>query len=98
MDNNKQLASCSTSEICQAITILNSIRNNNTTPEQIITAAEMIKKEYGHITLGDLQQTILNGLMQKYAVNSPQYNDIPSLMFWLIEAKRERMRRNPTIW
>ena len=56
LDNSKQLTSCSINEVCQAITILNSVRNNNSTPEQLLTASAMIKNEYPNLTLGELQK------------------------------------------
>lgn len=70
--------------MCQAITILNSVRNNNSTPEQLLTASAMIQNEYPKLTLGTLQQVIIDGIMQKFNTSGqPQYNDVPSLMFWL---------------
>lgn len=44
----------------------------------------MIKNEYHNLTLGELQQIIIDGILQKYnTTKQPQYNDVPSLMFWL---------------
>jgi hypothetical protein len=88
LDNNKQLVSCSVNEVSQALTILSSIRVNNSTPEQVITASAMIIKEYPKLTLGELQQIIVDGIMQKFnRSEQPQYNDVPSLMFWLRKYK-----------
>lgn len=93
LDNNKQLASSSINEIAQALTILNSVRNNNSTPEQVLASSLLIQSEYGNLTLGVLQQIILDGIMQKFnRSNNPQYNDIPSLMFWLREYTLNNMK------
>jgi hypothetical protein len=84
LDSNKQLCSSTTNEVAQAVTLLNSIRNNNSTSDQIIVAASFIKNEYPKLTLGELQQIILDGIMQKFNnTEQPQYNDMPSLMYWL---------------
>ena len=66
---------------------------NNSTPEQIITASALIQKEYPKLTLGELQQIIIDGIMQKFNnTNQPQYNDVPSLMFWLRKNKLDKMQ------
>lgn len=93
MDNSKQLVSSSINEIAQAVTVLSSIRVNNSTPEQIITASALIQNEYPKLTLGELQQIIIDGIMQKFNnTNQPQYNDVPSLMFWLRKNKLDKMQ------
>lgn len=44
----------------------------------------MIQNEYPNLTLGELQKIIIDGIMQKFNKSEqPQYNDVPSLMFWL---------------
>lgn len=69
--------------------MLNSIRNNDSSPEQVITASALIQKEYPELTLGELQQIIVDGIMQKFNdTNQPQYNDIPTLMFWIKKRKK----------
>ena len=89
LDNNKPLLSSSVNEISNAISILSSIRNNNSTVTQVITASAIIQKEYPNLTLGELQKIILDGLLQKFNHSEqPQYNDIPSLMFWLRKYKK----------
>lgn len=91
MDNNKSLNTCQINEVAQVITTLSSIRNNNSTPEQILTASAIIKKEYPNLKLGELQEVIINGILQKYNNSEqPQYNDIPSLMFWLKKNKPQK--------
>jgi hypothetical protein len=90
------LNSCSINEVCQAITILNSVRNNNSTPEQLLTASAMIKNEYPNLTLGELQKIIIDGIMQKFNKSEqPQYNDVPSLMFWL---RRNSIENRQVFW
>lgn len=96
LDNSKQLVSCSISEIAQAVTVLSSIRVNNSTPDQILMASAMIQKEHPNLTLGILQQIILDGIMQKYNFSEqPQYNDMPSLMFWLKKYQRSKQINFP---
>jgi len=76
--------------------MLNSIRNNDSSPEQVLTASALIQKEYPKLTLGELQQIIVDGIMQKFNVSDqPQYNDIPSLMFWLKKYLRSKQRSYP---
>jgi len=96
LDNNKQLVSSSINEVAQALTILSSVRNNNSTPEQILTASTLIKNEYPKLTLGELQQIILDGIMQKFNnTEHTQYNDVPSLMLWLKISERKKSLNFP---
>lgn len=88
-----------------AMTILNSIRNNGSTPEQVLAAAAMIASEYKELTLGELKQIAIDGMLQKFnKTNQAQYNDIPNLLFWIkayIENKRidgYRPPQNPVIF
>ena len=93
LDSSKPLTSCSINEVCQAITILNSVRNNNSTPEQLLTASAMIQNEYPNLKLGELQKIIIDGIMQKFNNSGqPQYNDVPALMFWLRRHKIDKMQ------
>lgn len=51
----------------------------------------MIQNEYPELTLGELQKIIIDGIMQKFNVSEqPQYNDVPSLMFWLRRYKIDK--------
>ncbi len=93
MDNNNSLASSQITEIAQVLTTLSSVRTNNSTPEQILAASALIAKEYPKLTIGELQQIIIDGIMQKYnKSDQPQYNDIPSLLFWLRRYKIDNIK------
>jgi hypothetical protein len=53
-----------------------------------MAASALIAKEYPKLTIGQLQKIIIDGIMQKYnKSDQPQYNDIPSLLFWLRKYK-----------
>jgi hypothetical protein len=85
---NNSLATSKINEIAQVLTTLSSVRTNNSTPEQIMAASALIAKEYPKLTIGQLQKIIIDGIMQKYnKSDQPQYNDIPSLLFWLRKYK-----------
>ena len=93
LDNSKCLISCKETDIAKVITTLSSIRENKSTPEQIMTASVMIQKEYPSMLLGELRQIIFDGIMQKYNnSNSVHYNDIPTLFYWLREYKLKNMK------
>ena len=88
LDNSKSLTTCQVNEIAQVITTLSSIKANNSTPEQILTASALIQSEYPTLTLGGLQKIIIDGIMQKFNKSDyAQNNDIPTLMFWLRKHK-----------
>jgi len=88
LDNNKSLTTCQVNEIAQVITMLSSIKANNSTPEQILTASVLIQNEYPKLTLGELQKIVIDGVMQKFNKSDyAQNNDIPTLMFWLRKHK-----------
>lgn len=58
-----------------------------------MTASALIQSEYPKLTLGELQQIVLDGIMQKFNKSEqPQYNDIPSLMFWLRKHKLDNIK------
>ncbi len=88
LDNSKSLTTCQINEIAQVITSLSSVKANNSTPEQILTASALIQSEYPKLTLGELQKIIIDGIMQKFNKSDyAQNNDIPTLLFWLRKHK-----------
>ena len=75
--------------------MLSSIRTNNSTPEQVLTASALIQSEYPKLTLGQLQEIVMDGLLQKFnETKFPQSNEITSLMFWLRQWKIDKMQVN----
>jgi hypothetical protein len=58
-----------------------------------MTASALIAKNYPTLTIGELQKIIIDGIMQKYNnSDQPQYNDIPSLLFWLRRHKTNKYK------
>jgi hypothetical protein len=88
LDNSKSLTTCQINEIAQVLTSLSSVKANNSTPEQILTASALIQSEYPKLSLGELQKIIIDGIMQKFNKSDyAQNNDIPTLLFWLRKHK-----------
>jgi hypothetical protein len=94
LEDKNYLSLLGINEVAQAVSMLSTIRDNGSGKDQVLAACVLIQKEYPKLTINELKQVIIDGIMQKYNdTDRPQYNDIPTLMFWLKQYKSSKSQK-----